>query len=150
MVDNYEKGQEKELDPDYLPFGSDYADATVLKVKPGSKLHMMVSFAEKQLQNDTCRYVIFAGMGPACTKTISAVEVLKRRVKIDLHQITRTRFKRVEEYWDPKADGLERLKVNRDIPAIYVFIIERRFTNRRPWLSTTGTRYSFATIGSSG
>jgi len=50
------------------------------------------------------------------------VEVLKRRVKYGLHQITRTRFKRIEEYWDPKADGLERLKVNRDVPAIYILL----------------------------
>ena len=38
------------------------------------------------------------------------------------YQQTKLQYVRIEEYWEPTVEGLERLKVNRDIPAMHILL----------------------------
>ncbi|XP_045598685.2 DNA/RNA-binding protein ALBA1 isoform X1 [Procambarus clarkii] len=65
---------------------------------------------------------LWIGSGPAAVKAVSCVEVIKKRIA-NLHQITRLVYKnRVEEYWEPKLDGLDRLRVVREVPTIVILL----------------------------
>ena len=44
-------------------------------------------------QNENTKYIIFTGSGPAISKTITCVEIVKRKMKT-LHQITRIFYNR--------------------------------------------------------
>uniref|UniRef100_A0A914VPI7 C2H2-type domain-containing protein n=1 Tax=Plectus sambesii TaxID=2011161 RepID=A0A914VPI7_9BILA len=68
------------------------------------------------------RKVLFAGCSEGIAKTISCVEVFKRQHKSELFQLNKVCFRRTEEYWEPEIQGVDRLKVNRDVPVIFILI----------------------------
>ncbi|XP_055344559.1 ribonuclease P protein subunit p25-like protein isoform X2 [Paramacrobiotus metropolitanus] len=127
-MDNYEKGETVEKENNHRePFQHVSAlrdDTPVITVRGGSKIQSLVDVALSKLREnipEQQKFVIFYGSGPAINKTISCVEIFKRRVK-DLYQINKLGFEEVEEIWNPKIEGLNVLKVSRKIPALHVLL----------------------------
>ncbi|XP_063421942.1 ribonuclease P protein subunit p25-like protein isoform X1 [Mytilus trossulus] len=92
-----------------------------MKVNAGSKIRNLMGFAMKKMKEPTIKQMTWNGSGNAMNKAISCAEIMKRKTK-GLHQISKVYYRRIEEYWEPKIEGLERLKVNRDIPAISILL----------------------------
>jgi len=92
-----------------------------MKVNAGSKVNNLMGFALKKLKDPTVKRLTWTASGQAVAKAITCAEITKRKVK-NLYQITSLKYKRIEEYWEPTTEGLERLKVNRDIPAISILL----------------------------
>ncbi|XP_052095495.1 ribonuclease P protein subunit p25-like protein [Mytilus californianus] len=92
-----------------------------MKVNAGSKIRNLMGFAMKKMKEPTIKQMTWNGSGNAMNKAISCAEIMKRKIK-GLHQISKVYYRRIEEYWEPKIEGLERLKVNRDIPAISILL----------------------------
>ncbi|XP_071803177.1 ribonuclease P protein subunit p25-like protein [Asterias amurensis] len=126
-MDHYEKGEivevhgEDDKEKTFSNLGLDLSNITTMKVKHGSKVRNLLGFAFKVIKNENTKYIIFTGSGPAISKTITCVEIVKRKMKT-LHQITRIFYNRIDEYWNPKEEGLDRLKVSRDIPTISILL----------------------------
>ncbi|XP_054767378.2 ribonuclease P protein subunit p25-like protein [Lytechinus pictus] len=127
-MEHYEKGKViEDDDPDgpFLHLGFKFDDVITMKIRSGTKIKNIIQFATKKMQEDDTRRIIFTGKGQAVTKTVTCVEILKREVK-NLHQINKSYFRRIEEYWEPKEEGLDRLKVNKDVPALAVLLSKDR------------------------
>ncbi|XP_030845921.1 ribonuclease P protein subunit p25-like protein [Strongylocentrotus purpuratus] len=123
-MEHYEKGKVMEVDdPDgpFLHLGVRFGEVITMKVRNGSKIRNLLQFATKKMEEDGNRSIIFTGTGMAITKTVTCVEIMKREMK-NLHQINKAYFRRTEEYWEPKEEGLDRLKVNKDVPALAVLL----------------------------
>lgn len=71
-----------------------------------------------------CRQMVFAGVGPSVSKTITCVEILKRRAGGGLHQVTRLVYSALQETWEPlePSAGLDTITVTRNVPSIWVLL----------------------------
>ncbi|KAL8602879.1 hypothetical protein ACOMHN_026839 [Nucella lapillus] len=117
-MENYTKKEVKEIDDPY-PFSVD--EALQMRITQGSKIRNVMGFAMKKMGDKEVRQIAWNGSGLSVTKTITCAEIMKRRLK-NLHQITKIRYKRIEEHWVPTVEGPEPLKVNRDMPAISILL----------------------------
>jgi len=131
-MEKYKKGEVKELE-EKLPFSEELsAGITVMRIKAGTKLFNITCYADNLFKDEQNRRIIFAGMGNGCLKAVSCVEVFKRSHHYTLHQLTKVAHVRIEEYYDPLDSSLERLKVNRDIPAIYILLSKDPLDSAEP------------------
>ncbi|KAL4217506.1 Solute carrier 2 [Mactra antiquata] len=135
-MENYSKGEVKELE-DPMVFTLSTNDIN-MRVAAGSKIRNLMGFAMNKIKEPGTRKICWSGSGKAITKTVTCVEIMKRRNK-GLHQITKIRSKRIEEYWEPKLEGLERLKVNRDIPAISILLSKDPLNQDEPGYQAPGS-----------
>ncbi|XP_052811711.1 ribonuclease P protein subunit p25-like protein [Mya arenaria] len=135
-MENYEKGEVKEVE-DSPVFHLGESDV-FMRVSGGSKIRNVMGYAMKKIKEPEVKQVCWTGSGKAITKTVSCVEIMKRKVK-GLHQVTKLRYRRVEEYWEPKLEGLERLKVNRDIPAISILLSKEPLDKNEPGYQAPGS-----------
>ncbi|KAF6132648.1 ribonuclease P and MRP subunit p25 [Phyllostomus discolor] len=80
------------------PFADLAPGAVHMRVKEGSKIRNLLSFATASMAQPDTRAIIFSGCGRATTKTVTCAEILKRRLA-GLHQVTRLRYQSVREVW---------------------------------------------------
>ncbi|XP_066539958.1 ribonuclease P protein subunit p25-like protein [Hoplias malabaricus] len=87
-----------------------------------------------------CRQIVFTGAGPSVAKTITCVEILKRRVR-GLHQCTRLLYRTVQEIWEPLEPdaGLDNLTVSRNIPGIWVLLSRDPLDSNLPGYQAPGS-----------
>ncbi|CAH1790383.1 unnamed protein product [Owenia fusiformis] len=128
-MNNYIKGETKEVMPEY---GLQMDPSVVhMRVNSGSKIRNLMTYAIKKIKEPNVTQLVWNGSGQALTKVIACAEIMKRKVK-GLHQITKTDYKRIEEYWEPKIEGLERLKVNRDVPHMMILLSQNPLDTEEP------------------
>ncbi|CAK1582016.1 unnamed protein product [Parnassius mnemosyne] len=120
-MENYYKGKnvEEELERDKIPIKDLPANFLWMQVKGGSKMNNLLSHASGIIEDKSSSSVVWTGAGVAIPKAISCAEILKRQFSIE-HQVTKLTYKMVEEYWEPKIDGLEKIIVKRQIPVIHI------------------------------
>ncbi|CAN8187977.1 unnamed protein product [Coccothraustes coccothraustes] len=108
-----------------LPFPDLPPDVVEMKVKEGSKIRNLMNFAMAQMELKGRRQIVFSGCGRAVTKTITCVEIMKRKLG-GLHQVTKVRYKTVLEVWesqDPLPDGpAQNLTVHKNVPSICILL----------------------------
>lgn len=108
-----------------LPFPDLPPDVVEMKVKEGSKIRNLMNFAMAQMELKGRRQIVFSGCGRAVTKTITCVEIMKRKLG-GLHQVTKVRYKTVLEVWenqDPPPDGpAQNLTVHKNVPSICILL----------------------------
>ncbi|KFD54199.1 hypothetical protein M514_04976 [Trichuris suis] len=78
----------------HYPFLSS-KEIAVVKVKPSSSVENLVRFAKGALTGAERRKVVFVGVGSACWRAITCVELLKRELsvkRITVHQRTKISF----------------------------------------------------------
>ncbi|XP_069820982.1 ribonuclease P protein subunit p25-like protein [Dendropsophus ebraccatus] len=121
-MENYKKVRVEEKPPE-PPFSSLPPDIIEMKVKDGSKIRNLMGFAMGKMESEEVRQMMFSGSGKALSKTITCVEIMKRRLK-DLHQITKIFYRQTEEIWEPIVPevGLDPLTVKRNSPSICVLL----------------------------
>lgn len=140
-MENYEKGEVKELE-DHVNMQCVLENAVRMNVNAGSKIHNLMKFAEKKLNEPDTRQLTWNGCGQAVSKAISCAEIMKRQFK-ELYQVTEIRFKRIEEYWEPKVDGMDRLKVNRNVPVITILLSKDPLDATIPGYQAPGSAGTF-------
>ncbi|XP_028395383.1 ribonuclease P protein subunit p25-like protein [Dendronephthya gigantea] len=89
-------------------------------VGSGSKVKAVISKALKIL-NENGEKVVLIGFGPTLNKAITCVEIIKRKEQ-DLHQNNKLFYKKMEDTWEPNQEGLDRLTVSRNVPAIKIVL----------------------------
>ncbi|KAK3784887.1 hypothetical protein RRG08_056842 [Elysia crispata] len=117
-MENYTKGESRTV---HDPAPLFVEGAVEMKVTNGSKIRNIMGFAMSSIADNNVRHITWNGTGNAISKTISCVEIMKRKIK-GLHQITQIGYLRVEDFWEPKVEGLDSLKVNTNIPAISILL----------------------------
>lgn len=108
-----------------LPFPDLPPDVVEMKVKEGSKIRNLMNFAMAQMELKGSRQIVFSGCGRAVTKTITCVEIMKRKLG-GLHQVTKVRYKTLLEVWenqDPLPSGAaQNLTVHKNVPSICILL----------------------------
>lgn len=108
-----------------LPFCGLPPDVVEMKVKEGSKIRNLMGFAMARMGQEATRRIVFSGCGRAVTKTVTCVEIMKRKLG-GLHQVTKVRYKTVREVWesrDPQPEGCaEHLTVHKNVPSICILL----------------------------
>lgn len=142
-MENYQKSKVVEK-PSPLPFTNLPSDIIEMKVKDGSKIRNLMGYAIGKMEQETTRQMLFSGVGKAINKTITCVEIMKRRLK-DLHQITKVFFQQIEEIWEPIVPeaGLDPLTVKRNIPAICVLLSKEPLDHQEPGYQAPGSFDAF-------
>ncbi|KAG9463407.1 hypothetical protein GDO78_021810 [Eleutherodactylus coqui] len=138
MMENYKKVRVEE-GPSETPFAALPPDIIEMKVKDGSKIRNLMGFAIGKMESKNVRQILFSGSGKALSKTITCVEILKRRVK-DLHQITKICYRQTEEIWEaivPEV-GLDPLTVKRNSPTICVLLSKDPLDTTEPGYQAPG------------
>lgn len=118
------------------------ADILHMRVKEGSKIRNLLRFATARIQGGgeeggggivgpTLRQVLFTGSGRGVTKTITCVEILKRKVG-GLHQVSKLYYKTVNEIWESPQQGLPRVPVQTKVPAICILLSKDPLDAREP------------------
>lgn len=103
------------------------ADILHMQVKEGSKIRNLLRFATARMQGEerdtnktSPRQVVFTGSGRGVTKTITCVEILKRKVG-GLHQVSKLFYKTVTTVWKSPQTGVES-SMKRTLPAICILL----------------------------
>ncbi|XP_041650543.1 ribonuclease P protein subunit p25-like protein [Cheilinus undulatus] len=104
------------------------ADVLHMRVKEGSKIRNLLRFATARMQGEgkdsdgtSPRQVVFTGSGRGVTKTITCVEILKRKVG-GLHQVSKLYYKTVNEVWGSPQQGAAGVTMQRTLPAICILL----------------------------
>lgn len=143
-MENYSKGKnvEEELERSKIPIKDLPENFLWMQVKGGSKMSNLLSHAAGILEDKAATAVVWTGAGVAISKAISCAEILKRQFSIE-HQVTKLTYKTVEEYWEPKIDGLETLVVKRQIPLIHILLSVDAVpdTNQMGYQSLNGKKF---------
>lgn len=102
-----------------------------------------MGFAIGKMEGAGVRQMVFSGTGKALGKTLTCVEIMKRRVK-DLHQITRIFYRPSEEIWEPIVPeaGLDPLTVKRNCPSVCVLLSKDPLDAAQPGYQAPGTYQS--------
>ncbi|XP_040276785.1 ribonuclease P protein subunit p25-like protein [Bufo gargarizans] len=137
-MENYKKVRVEDK-PMEMPFAALPPDIIEMKVKDGSKIRNLMSFAIGKMESESVRQILFSGTGKALSKTITCVEIMKRRVK-DLHQITKILYRPTEEIWEPIVPevGLDPLTVKRNSPSICVLLSKDPLDTTEPGYQAPG------------
>ncbi|XP_053556952.1 ribonuclease P protein subunit p25-like protein [Bombina bombina] len=138
-MENYKKVNVIEK-PLPLQFSGLPSEVIEMKVKEGSKIRNLLRFAIGKMEGESMRQIVFSGSGKALSKTITCVEIMKRRLN-DLHQITKVTFNLTEEIWEPIVPevGLDTLTVKRNVPAICVLLSKDPLDSTEPGYQAPGS-----------
>lgn len=108
-----------------LPFPDLPSGVVEMKVKEGSKIRNLMGFAMARMESENTRQIVFSGYGRAVTKTVTCVEIMKRKLG-GLHQVTKVQYKTLVEVWenkDPQPEGqVEHLTVHKNVPSICILL----------------------------
>ncbi|XP_077374184.1 ribonuclease P protein subunit p25-like protein [Festucalex cinctus] len=110
-----------------------------MRVREGSKIRNLLRFATARLQGEgkdsnerSLRQVVFTGSGRGLTKTITCVEIFKRKVE-GLHQVSKLHYKTVDDVWGASQhDGAAGKSMQRTIPAICILLSKDPLNPQEP------------------
>ncbi|KAM3610108.1 uncharacterized protein V6R79_025495 [Siganus canaliculatus] len=104
------------------------SDILHMRVKEGSKIRNLLRFATARMQGEgkdttgtLLKQVVFTGSGRGVTKTITCVEILKRKVG-GLHQVSKLFYKTVNEVWENPQQESQGITMQRTVPAICILL----------------------------
>lgn len=104
------------------------ADFLHMRVREGSKIRNLLRFATARMRGEgkdshgrSTRQVVFTGSERAVTKTITCVEILKRKVE-GLHQVSKLYYKTVDEVWEASQHGAPDVTMQRTVHAICILL----------------------------
>ncbi|XP_070687577.1 ribonuclease P protein subunit p25-like protein [Pempheris klunzingeri] len=128
------------------PFPGLAPDILHMRVKEGSKIRNLLQFATARMQGEgkdsngtSLRQVVFTGSGRGVTKTITCVEILKRKVG-GLHQISKLYYKTVTEVWESPQQGAPGITMQRTVPAICILLSKDPLDSQEPGYQPPDTR----------
>lgn len=104
------------------------ADILHMRVKERSKIHNLLQFATTRMQGErrdsngtSLKQVVFTGSGKGLTKTITCVEILKRKVG-GLHQVSKLYYKTVNKVCGNPQQGALDKTTQKTVPAICILL----------------------------
>ncbi|XP_062861117.1 ribonuclease P protein subunit p25b [Trichomycterus rosablanca] len=120
------------------PFPGVLPGVLEMRVKEGSKIRNLMGFAMARMQSEPgnskqvgLKQVVFTGSGRAVTKTITCVEIMKRKVG-GLHQLTKLRYKDIQEVWESQEEGSSNMTIHRTVPSISILLSKDPLDSHEP------------------
>ncbi|KAJ4837913.1 hypothetical protein Tsubulata_031512 [Turnera subulata] len=99
-------------------------DENEIRITSQGRMRSYISYAMSLLQEKGSNEIVFKAMGRAINKTVTIVELIKRRI-VGLHQITTIGSTDITDTWEPLEEGLLRLETTRHVSMITITLSKK-------------------------
>ncbi|KZV20119.1 hypothetical protein F511_00976 [Dorcoceras hygrometricum] len=94
-------------------------DENEIRITSQGRMRSYITYAMSLLQEKESAEIVFKAMGRAINKTVTIVELIKRRI-FGLHQITSIQSTDITDTWEPLEEGLQTLETTRKVSMITI------------------------------
>lgn len=94
-------------------------DENEIRITSQGRMRSYITYAMTLLQEKGSNEIVFKAMGRAINKTVTIVELIKRRI-VGLHQITSIASTDITDTWEPLEEGLLPLETTRHVSMITI------------------------------
>ncbi|KAD2393323.1 hypothetical protein E3N88_40300 [Mikania micrantha] len=94
-------------------------DENEIRITSLGRMRSYITYAMTLLQEKGSSEIVFKAMGRAINKTVTIVELIKRRI-VGLHQITSIGSTDITDTWEPLEEGLLPLETTRHVSMITI------------------------------
>ncbi|KAK9740056.1 hypothetical protein RND81_03G007900 [Saponaria officinalis] len=94
-------------------------DENEIRITSQGRMRSYITYAMTLLQEKNANEIVFKAMGRAINKTVTIVELIKRRI-VGLHQITSIGSTDITDTWEPIEEGLLPLETTRHVSMITI------------------------------
>ncbi|KAL9667681.1 hypothetical protein QQ045_002045 [Rhodiola kirilowii] len=102
---------------------SDIAENEI-RITSQGRMRSYITYAMTLLQEKGCDDIVFKAMGRAINKTVTIVELIKRRIA-GLHQNTSVGSTDITDTWEPLEEGLLPLETTRHVSLITITLSKK-------------------------
>ncbi|KAL3627817.1 hypothetical protein CASFOL_028232 [Castilleja foliolosa] len=94
-------------------------DENEIRITSHGRMRNYITYAMTLLQEKGSDEIVFKAMGRAINKTVTIVELIKRRI-VGLHQITAIQSTYITDTWEPLEEGLQTLETTRKVSMVTI------------------------------
>ncbi|XP_073120194.1 uncharacterized protein [Henckelia pumila] len=99
-------------------------DENEIRITSQGRMRSYITYAMSLLQEKESDEIVFKAMGRAINKTVTIVELIKRRI-VGLNQITSIQSTDITDTWEPLEEGLQILETTRKVSMITITLSKR-------------------------
>ncbi|XP_049363260.1 uncharacterized protein LOC125827969 isoform X1 [Solanum verrucosum] len=99
-------------------------DANEIRITSQGRMRSYITYAMTLLQEKESEEIVFKAMGRAINKTVTIVELIKRRI-VGLHQVTSITSTDITDTWEPLEEGLLPLETTRHVSMITITLSKK-------------------------
>ncbi|XP_021902565.1 ribonuclease P protein subunit p25-like protein [Carica papaya] len=99
-------------------------DENEIRITSQGRMRSYITYAMTLLQEKGSNEIVFKAMGRAINKTVTIVELIKRRIA-GLHQITSIGSTDITDMWEPLEEGLLPLETTRHVSMITIILSKK-------------------------
>ncbi|XP_057773768.1 5'-3' exoribonuclease 2-like [Salvia miltiorrhiza] len=99
-------------------------DENEIRITSQGRMRSYITYAMTLLQEKGSDEVVFKAMGRAINKTVTIVELIKRRI-VGLHQITAIQSTDITDTWEPLEEGLQILETTRKVSMVTITLSKK-------------------------
>ncbi|XP_057974266.1 uncharacterized protein LOC131162119 [Malania oleifera] len=99
-------------------------DENEIRITSQGRMRSYITYAMSLLQEKGSNEIVFKAMGRAINKTVTIVELIKRRI-VGLHQNTSVGSTDITDTWEPLEEGLLPLETTRHVSMITITLSKK-------------------------
>ncbi|XP_038714796.1 5'-3' exoribonuclease 2-like [Tripterygium wilfordii] len=99
-------------------------DENEIRITSQGRMRSYITYAMSLLQERGSNEIVFKAMGRAINKTVTMVELIKRRI-VGLHQVTAIGSTDITDTWEPLEEGLLPLETTRHVSMITITLSKK-------------------------
>uniref|UniRef100_A0A2P2LJ87 DNA/RNA-binding protein Alba-like domain-containing protein n=1 Tax=Rhizophora mucronata TaxID=61149 RepID=A0A2P2LJ87_RHIMU len=103
-------------------------DENEIRITSQGRMRSYISYALSLFQEKDSNEIVFKAMGRAINKTVTIVELIKRRI-VGLHQITSIGSTDITDTWEPLEEGLLPLETTRHVSMITIILSKKELNS---------------------
>ncbi|PON73431.1 DNA/RNA-binding protein Alba-like [Parasponia andersonii] len=106
-------------------------DENEIRITSQGRMRNYITYAMTLLQEKGSNEIVFKAMGRAINKTVTIVELIKRRI-VGLHQNTSIGSTDITDTWEPLEEGLLPLETTRHVSMILITLSKNELNKSSP------------------
>ncbi|XP_073023699.1 uncharacterized protein [Primulina eburnea] len=105
-------------------------DVNEIRITSQGRMRSYITYAMSLLQVEKdSDEIVFKAMGRAINKTVTIVELIKRRI-VGLHQITAIQSTDITDTWEPLEEGLQTLETTRKVSMVTITLSKKELDKK--------------------
>ncbi|KAL8466820.1 hypothetical protein ACS0TY_035762 [Phlomoides rotata] len=104
-------------------------DENEIRITSQGRMRSYITYAMTLLQEKGSDEIVFKAMGRAINKTVTIVELIKRRI-VGLHQITAIQSTDITDTWEPLEEGLQTLETTRKVSMVTITLSKKELDTK--------------------
>ncbi|KAL1533368.1 ribonuclease P [Salvia divinorum] len=104
-------------------------DENEIRITSQGRMRSYITYAMTLIQEKGSDDIVFKAMGRAINKTVTIVELIKRRIA-GLHQITAIQSTDITDTWEPLEEGLQILETTRKVSMVTITLSKKELDTK--------------------